>query len=329
MPGCSICGRQVPYSDIVYTGGMELCRSCEASGAFSTDAPCSRCGVYIPRTELQMFRSRLYCNYCIMDMRFEEKERTDRETRANREGPKAPSPSASGGDSGAAGGAMGIVLGEQVREKACDICGRTSDIIYYFGTVRVCPICKGGLDPDFDKVAKKGFGSNIPIVGNFVNKRKFRLKKGIGKRELAQIIIKNLGAQRARLKAAPGQKESAAKGRDEKAKKPANIGDWQGLEVEDIDGVEVQETLKQEAGKKRGAKERKGVAMPALGMSEAIAISRLEKRLSRLAGYDEKGYSSLRARLEKKHAGKIKPAKRHGEKAGRKNIAHSKKGRKK
>ncbi len=183
MGNCSICGAETSETDLIFTSGRALCRNCESSGAYSTDAPCSRCGVYIPRTEMQMYKSRLFCSYCIMDIKHDEKEHENQ-----------------GAKDGAHGAGAGVA-GIEITEKKCDICGRQTDIMYYFSAIKVCPVCKEGLDPDIDKVTKKGFGVKIPILSQLIStamgrSRKFTLRKGIRKEDIVGIIGRNANERR-------------------------------------------------------------------------------------------------------------------------------------
>ncbi len=204
MPSCSVCGSNVQDTDIVYSGGIALCRNCESTGAYSQDSPCARCGVYIPRTEMQMYKSRLYCSYCIMDIRHEEKDAEDARGRkeAGNEGAGNGESNVGAASSGGKDGGKGPAS-QEIRDFPCEICGRESGIMYYFGTIRVCPTCKEGLDPDIYKITKKPFGNRIPVISQIISKirgkpRKFNLKEGIGKMALVEIIRWNRDKKDAR-----------------------------------------------------------------------------------------------------------------------------------
>src|SRR3989338_223562 len=73
MASCTRCGATMEGLD---AGGNMLCDNCEAamhSTGSGTDVPCQRCGMYLPSHELQMWNSRLYCSYCIMDLKDEDR----------------------------------------------------------------------------------------------------------------------------------------------------------------------------------------------------------------------------------------------------------------
>ncbi len=164
MANCSSCGRHVEEYELHYADGVPVCISCEsepASGAGS-DVPCQRCGVYVPPHELKMFRSRLYCNYCIMDMedeaRAEEKrmkKRIDGESGQEEESKKPAQD----------GAPRDFPLGG-----SCEFCGASIEVLYSFQGKKICKICleKSGGEPQTGTAGF--FGSAIRIVQKLAEK---------------------------------------------------------------------------------------------------------------------------------------------------------------
>ncbi|MEM2138213.1 MAG: hypothetical protein QW568_03950 [Candidatus Anstonellaceae archaeon] len=122
MRSCSRCGRMLEDFDV---GGDGICHNCEASSGHGsgTDVPCQRCGMYLPSHELQMWNSRLYCAYCIMDVKDEEK--------MMREGGKhhhKPDSEPLDQDFGK-------------RQERCQKCGRSADFLYSSQGMRLFSHC--------------------------------------------------------------------------------------------------------------------------------------------------------------------------------------------
>lgn len=134
MGFCSTCGAYMAE------GEYGKCASCAASSQMHTtdDVPCQRCGMYLPRHELQMWNSRLYCNYCIMDLRDEER-RLERSAVREERVPPQPAPPREREPLSPYG------YGGQ-----CDRCGRQTDTLYEYGGRRLCSTClaeEGGKPP--------------------------------------------------------------------------------------------------------------------------------------------------------------------------------------
>ena len=122
MSNCIKCGKTLEEFDV---GGDMICMSCEAAGSAhgtGTDVPCQRCGMYLPSTELKMWNSRLFCNYCIMDIQDEER-RMQGERRHIERAPATP-PEQSFRGSG-----------------ACERCGKQTDSLYSFSGKKLCMTC--------------------------------------------------------------------------------------------------------------------------------------------------------------------------------------------
>jgi len=130
MRTCIKCGRTLEDFDV---GGDMICMDCEAAGrgyGSGTDVPCQRCGMYLPPHELKMWNSRLYCNYCIMDIQDEE-----RMMQAGRKGERQE-------------GNLPEGIGKSAG--TCEKCGRHSEVLYAIGGRRLCLQCaqgEGGIPP--------------------------------------------------------------------------------------------------------------------------------------------------------------------------------------
>lgn len=72
-PAMAYCGKCGGYTD---GEGARHCYTCSAAHDASgpeIGTQCQRCGMYLPSHELQMWNSRLFCPYCIMDLQDEER----------------------------------------------------------------------------------------------------------------------------------------------------------------------------------------------------------------------------------------------------------------
>lgn len=63
MSRCIRCGQHATQYG---TDGMPYCDSCWFYGM---NKQCQKCGMYLPSLELQMYRGQWYCQYCVMDLR--------------------------------------------------------------------------------------------------------------------------------------------------------------------------------------------------------------------------------------------------------------------
>lgn len=136
MRSCSRCGRMLEDFDV---GGDGVCSNCEASfghgSGGAADVPCQRCGMYLPSHELQMWNSRLYCAYCIMDVRDEEK--------MMRGGGHSHGDEAKGGDEN-----LQAHYGK--KSGTCERCGREAETLYSSQGRMLCSHCyhEGGGSPN-------------------------------------------------------------------------------------------------------------------------------------------------------------------------------------
>ena len=127
MGNCLKCGSQLPE----YSG--DLCANCQAargSGA-AGDVPCQRCGMYLPSHELQMWNARLYCAYCIMDVK-------DEEERHRKYAEKKPVPEAGKGLGATEGAPLESGKGTG---GVCERCGKETGHLYSLSGRRLCEAC--------------------------------------------------------------------------------------------------------------------------------------------------------------------------------------------
>ncbi len=183
MANCVRCGRTLEEFDV---GGDMVCDSCEATGhgaGGAQDVPCQRCGMYLPSHELQMWNSRLYCAYCIMDVKDEEKmAKAHSSPTQEREGMPQEGRMGSG---------------------TCERCGRQSEFLYSAGGRRLCQHCysDGESEP-----SNPGGISQIAVF----------IKSIFGKKEPAKILsMQPLGLQPEKRNANP-QKASSPPATQEK-----------------------------------------------------------------------------------------------------------------
>ena len=131
MASCIKCGGSLGDFDV---GGDMICDNCEARGSGGAggapDVPCQRCGMYLPSHELQMWNSRLYCAYCIMDVKDEEKR--SKELRSARSDPLSPG-----------AGKGGIIR----KYGTCQRCGKSTDELYTSSGMSLCAGCYHAYGP--------------------------------------------------------------------------------------------------------------------------------------------------------------------------------------
>lgn len=118
MGYCSKCGTYI-------TEASGTCASCQSSHGSGTDVPCQRCGMYLPSHELQMWNSRLYCAYCIMDVKDEEKMITERRGHV-----------AEGAEAG-----VSAEHGKGKESGVCERCGREVPRLYTLSGRNICEFC--------------------------------------------------------------------------------------------------------------------------------------------------------------------------------------------
>lgn len=183
MANCTRCGATMEGLD---AGGNMLCDNCEASmhsTGSGTDVPCQRCGMYLPSHELQMWNSRLYCSYCIMDLKDEE-----RMGREQKKPEGAEQPPTGGLFSGLFGGKDSDSqpppekgAGEPQQQYPhtapgiCERCGREADALYMAQGRKLCQLCitSGGAS-----------GSTPGFFAQIVS----AMKRAVGIREQPKII---------------------------------------------------------------------------------------------------------------------------------------------
>jgi hypothetical protein len=197
MGNCSVCGTYIANE-------YGMCSGCAAAAHPTDDVPCQRCGMYLPRHELQMWNSRLYCNYCLMDLRDEEQRMRDgvkREQRAEGEAPV---------------GSGGEPLAQRDLPKICERCGRRASVLYEHHGRRLCTTClseEGGKPP----FSSDPFGFILNAIGIGRKLEGGAAKIGSAAGEKQKIQEKSAGAEwKAGHKAdgagGEGEKEGKGKG---------------------------------------------------------------------------------------------------------------------
>ncbi|MBN2478274.1 hypothetical protein JXB01_03225 [Candidatus Micrarchaeota archaeon] len=132
---CSRCGME---ANSYGNDGLPYCDSCLFYGM---NKQCQRCGMYLPSTELQMYRGQWYCQYCVMDLRDEHREKYE-PGELKREEPSARKT-------------------YKVIEEHCERCGRPiRSVVYYFKGKKLCEVC---LEREKDEHG----GPTIPPVAKF------------------------------------------------------------------------------------------------------------------------------------------------------------------
>ncbi|MCX6772953.1 MAG: hypothetical protein NTV88_04250 [Candidatus Micrarchaeota archaeon] len=159
MGNCTRCGKEMD--------GEGMCSNCASLSTHGTgtpeDVPCQRCGMYLPSHELQMWNSRLYCAYCIMDVKDDDArskgERKPEERAAHEEGGGGLFSGLFGGkgEEKESSDKSGEIRYQQYAHTAagtCERCGRESDVLYMVQGRKLCPQCvqvggEVGASPSF------------------------------------------------------------------------------------------------------------------------------------------------------------------------------------
>lgn len=180
MANCTRCGATMEGLD---AGGNMICANCEASmhsSGSGTDVPCQRCGMYLPSHELQMWNSRLYCAYCIMDLK--DEERMGREQRKPEAAQQPPPGGLFGRDSSPSqqppeekGAGEPMQQYPRAANGICERCGRESNDLYMAQGRRLCQSC---LSSGGSSGASPGFFAQIVAS----------MKRAVGIREQPKII---------------------------------------------------------------------------------------------------------------------------------------------
>ncbi len=146
MAQCSRCGREC-------TG--TYCDTCQF---YVYNDQCWRCRMYLPRVELQQWRGQVYCPYCIMDIREDEKnvEEAKGERSRAEEGGVPPDQQPPG-------------VGQKNPDYECDKCKGDLDIAYIVADHKFCELC-------FQQQVRSWKDDNIQPPPYM----KFRVKEGAG-----------------------------------------------------------------------------------------------------------------------------------------------------
>lgn len=141
MP-CSRCGNDghTEYAP----DGQAYCSACLFYGM---NRPCWKCRMYLPMGELQTYRGQWTCQYCIMDLRDEE--------RASEAGHKKSR----------SGRSEEEHLDHIPDDERCDRCRRKMAIVYIFNNRKFCEICIKHEKDEWEE--KKGGPGATPTIVSF------------------------------------------------------------------------------------------------------------------------------------------------------------------
>ncbi len=135
MKKCEKCF-SAPATRIV--NGMYLCDSC----AFQEEnAQCYRCQMYLPKTELVMWRGQLYCQYCLMDLRDEEARKKHASQQYKPTEYKAPTYKAPDYSK--------KVSKDYIKNEYCERCGTTLYTAYIINGRKLCKRCADEVSKDY------------------------------------------------------------------------------------------------------------------------------------------------------------------------------------
>ena len=147
--------------------GLHVCDSC---AFLMENAQCYKCQMYLPKTELVMWRGQLYCQYCLQDLRDEEIRKTkaiEEQGRHYEHKGKA-------------------YTKKEVKLSYCENCGRALYTVYIVNGKKLCKTCS-------DKEVKKLKGQGVyvrpirykireePVVHKFVIALATAIRNIIGK----------------------------------------------------------------------------------------------------------------------------------------------------
>ncbi|HIH22731.1 TPA: hypothetical protein HA238_03320 [Candidatus Micrarchaeota archaeon] len=143
---CSRCGQEGPTE--YGPDGQSYCSSCAFYGM---NKPCWKCRMYLPSLELQQWRGQWTCQYCMMDLRDEERRI---EKRHERQETPITVPGQGGGEYvpakpmgfGTGGMAEAHAEGERrldfgAEQETCDRCKRKLTMVYIINGKKFCEVC--------------------------------------------------------------------------------------------------------------------------------------------------------------------------------------------
>ena len=181
---CQKCGAREATRIV---NGMHVCDSC---AFFLENAQCYRCQMWLPRSELVMYKGQLYCQYCLQDIREEEimKQKRLEEEQHHHEEYKAPSYYSKKPE-------------YKAKREFCERCGRELYTVYIVNGKKLCKTC---ADEELKKAAAKGLRLR-PIIYHL---REKPLLLKIFEWILSKLgIIKEAKKEKANIKVAISEEE--------------------------------------------------------------------------------------------------------------------------
>lgn len=140
MPFCSNCGRELKDSEVMYgSDGLPYCSSCVH---LADSTQCFKCGIRLPRSEMQMYKGQYYCQYCFMDTYMNEKDRERREDDKRRKETEKDDKKRA----------------EQTKHvglEHCEICGAKLYTVYNVNGMHLCKNCADNVIADMKRKGKK------------------------------------------------------------------------------------------------------------------------------------------------------------------------------
>ncbi|MEK6982161.1 MAG: hypothetical protein AABX38_04485 [Candidatus Micrarchaeota archaeon] len=130
---CYRCGAsegQIEYG----TDGLPYCTSCIF---YASNSQCNRCRMYLPVTEMQQYRGQLCCQYCIADLRSENRSREQPTEKLSNKDPSSHE--------------------SDLEPEYCDICKKKLSTVFILNGLKMCENCA-----EKEKKKWKGTGSEKP-----------------------------------------------------------------------------------------------------------------------------------------------------------------------
>ncbi len=118
------------------TDGLSYCRNCLFYGM---NQQCWKCRMYLPTTELQLFKGQWTCQYCILDLRDADRRISERERLSDEKRRKDDD----------------NILEKVRQQERCERCGRDLITVFWLNGKKLCGTCfdasrdeLGGVGPE-------------------------------------------------------------------------------------------------------------------------------------------------------------------------------------
>jgi len=127
------------YEVLYGPDGFPYCSSCISE---ADKTPCYKCGIKLPRSEMQIYKGQYYCQYCFMEVYMDAKDRERREDKKR-------------SDDASKGGEGGMPHHKAVELERCEICGTKLYTVYDVNGMHLCKTCAENMLDDMKRRGEK------------------------------------------------------------------------------------------------------------------------------------------------------------------------------